>query len=153
MIPNMTAPTPRPLALCVFRHEDMIFISKGYDPVKKEYFYRPVGGGIEDTETPTEALIREIKEELNAEIKNIRLLATFENIFIFNGRHGHELITLFEADFSDPLFYQNREHQIIENGKLVSTADWQPLESFLRHEAIMYPIGLLDTLKKHWMIN
>ncbi len=37
----------RPLAICVFRHHDRILVMEGYDPVKKEHFYRPLGGGIE----------------------------------------------------------------------------------------------------------
>lgn len=37
----------RPLAICVFRHQDRILVAEGYDPVKDEHFYRPLGGGNE----------------------------------------------------------------------------------------------------------
>jgi hypothetical protein len=37
----------RPIAICVFRHKDRILVAEGYDPVKKQTFYRPLGGVIE----------------------------------------------------------------------------------------------------------
>jgi len=30
----------RPLAICIFRHNDRILVAEGYDSVKDEYFYR-----------------------------------------------------------------------------------------------------------------
>jgi len=41
----------RSIAICVFRHKNHILVAEGYDPVKDEYFYRPLGGGIEFGET------------------------------------------------------------------------------------------------------
>ena len=37
----------RPLAICVFRRGDRILAAEGYDLVKGETFYRPLGGRIE----------------------------------------------------------------------------------------------------------
>ena len=37
----------RPIAVCVVRNNDNILVFEGYDPVKKETFYRPLGGAIE----------------------------------------------------------------------------------------------------------
>lgn len=45
----------------------------------EEYYIFP-GGGVEDTETPEEAVVREIKEELNLKIKITRKLFEFENM-------------------------------------------------------------------------
>lgn len=33
----------RPIAICVFRRDNRILVGEGYDPVKKESFYRPLG--------------------------------------------------------------------------------------------------------------
>jgi NADH pyrophosphatase NudC (nudix superfamily) len=59
----------RPLAICVFRREDRILVAEGFDPVKQEHFYRPLGGGIEFGENSVETISREIREEINAEIR------------------------------------------------------------------------------------
>jgi len=58
----------RPLAICVFRHNDRILVAEGYDSIKDEYFYRPLGGGIEFGESSVETICRELMEELNAEV-------------------------------------------------------------------------------------
>src|SRR3954465_585909 len=63
MICVMSSPRIRPLALCVFRKEGSIFISKGYDPKKDETFYRPIGGGIEFGENGRQAVVREVQED------------------------------------------------------------------------------------------
>ena len=68
----------RPIALCLFRREDRILVSTAYDSVKKDYFCRPLGGGIEFGERGAEAIVREIREELGAEIKEVRLLGTLD---------------------------------------------------------------------------
>ena len=37
----------RPLAICVFLNNNRILVAEGYDPIKQQTFYRPLGGGIE----------------------------------------------------------------------------------------------------------
>ena len=59
----------RPLAICIFRHHDRILVAEGYDPVKKEYFFRPLGGGIEFGELSRETVCRELMEEIHAEVE------------------------------------------------------------------------------------
>ena len=58
----------RPLALCVFLRNDKIFVAKGYDAYEDTTFYRPIGGRIEFGERGHEAVIREVREEINAEV-------------------------------------------------------------------------------------
>ncbi|MGB6297386.1 MAG: NUDIX domain-containing protein, partial [Rivularia sp. (in: cyanobacteria)] len=63
----------RVLALGLIRDQNnRIFLSEGYDPVKKDKFYRAMGGGVEFGETSKQALQREFQEEIQAEITNIR---------------------------------------------------------------------------------
>ncbi len=58
---------------------------------KKEIYYPElwglIGGGIEKGETPLIALKREIKEEINCKVENLKFLGTCKNgsIFAFRG--------------------------------------------------------------------
>ena len=58
----------RPIVLGIARKDNKILVSKGYDKIKNETFYRCLGGGIEFLETSQEALKREYKEELGINI-------------------------------------------------------------------------------------
>ena len=58
----------RPLAICIFRKNDRILVAEGYDPVKNEHFYRPLGGGIEFGEYSEQTIRRELMEEIGAEV-------------------------------------------------------------------------------------
>jgi 8-oxo-dGTP pyrophosphatase MutT (NUDIX family) len=140
----------RPLSICVFSHNDRILVAEGFDPLKQQLFYRPLGGAIEFGEHSRDALVRELREEIQAEITNLRYLATLENIFIFNGQPGHEIVQVYDADFVNPTLYtqdrlQGYEVEIDEPFQIVwkSLADLQnnPTEP-------LYPDGLLDLLLK-----
>ncbi len=65
-----------------------------------------MGGGVEFGEHSIDALQREFQEEIQAELTNIKYLACLENIFVFNGQTGHELIQLYQCEFVEPKFYQ-----------------------------------------------
>lgn len=106
----------RVIALGLIREGDRVFISQGYDPAKQQAFYRAMGGGVDFGETSREALQREFKEEIQAELTNIRYLGCLENLFIFNGKQGHEILQVYECDFADPKFYQ-LEQLVFTEGK------------------------------------
>jgi len=82
----------RPLAICLFRHTDKILVSEEHDPSKGETFYRPLGGGIEFGEHSLDTIYRELMEEIGAEVKDLVYLGTLENIYVFNGIPGHEIV-------------------------------------------------------------
>ena len=91
----------RPIALCVIRRHGNLLVFEGYDTVKKDHFYRPLGGTIEFGERSSVTAAREMVEELNTEIRNVRWLGVLENIFTVHGQPGHEIVMLYEADFVD----------------------------------------------------
>lgn len=99
----------RPIAVCLFRNDNRILVSEGFDSVKQDYYYRPLGGGIEYGETSRDAVVREIREELGAEIENVRLLGVVENIFVYQGEQGHEIVFVFDAEFIDKSLYELEE--------------------------------------------
>jgi 8-oxo-dGTP pyrophosphatase MutT (NUDIX family) len=90
---------PRPLVLGIFRRGPLVLIGEGYDRVRDQRFYRPLGGQIEPGETAEEALVREMREELGDEIHSIRHLGELDNRFVFEGRQGWEQVHLLEAEF------------------------------------------------------
>jgi 8-oxo-dGTP pyrophosphatase MutT (NUDIX family) len=119
----------RVIALGLIRDSNnRTFLSEGYDPVKKDKFYRAMGGGVEFGETSKQALQREFQEEIQAEITNIRYLTCLENIFYFQGKPGHEIIQLYECDFVHPKFYQ-QEKIAFNEGEREKTALWIDIET------------------------
>ena len=138
----------RPLALCLFRRDDgSILVAPGYDEVKRQRFYRPLGGEIEFGELAEDAARREVREEIGAEVDDgLRLLGVFENLFVYQGERGHELVWLFEGRFADASFYEREVIEADEGGSKFE-ARWVPLDLFVRGEAPLYPDGLLEMLQ------
>lgn len=66
----------RPIVLGIARKDNKILVGEGYDKIKKQTFYRCLGGGIEFLETSQEALKREYKEELGIDVNVENYLRT-----------------------------------------------------------------------------
>jgi 8-oxo-dGTP pyrophosphatase MutT (NUDIX family) len=139
----------RPLAICVFRRHERILVMEGYDPLKKEHFYRPLGGGIVFGESSAETICRELMEEINVEVdgQSLKCLGALENIFIFNGEPGHEIVLIYDGVLKDPGLYQ----QPVIVGKEVDgeefRAIWKNINEFGPGKLILYPVGLLEMLR------
>jgi 8-oxo-dGTP pyrophosphatase MutT (NUDIX family) len=141
-------PRIRTIALCVFRQGDRILVNESQDSVKDETFYRPLGGGIEFGERGEDAARREIMEEIGAAIINVRYLGALENIFVYEGKPGHEILLIFEADLVDRALYQRELLEGEAHKKEPIRASWQPMSRFEHGEAPLYPHGLLELLRK-----
>jgi 8-oxo-dGTP pyrophosphatase MutT (NUDIX family) len=137
----------RPIVICVFRNEDRLFVTEGYDSFKKETFYRPLGGAIEFGERSRESIVREIREEMGVQIKDLTYIGMIENIFTYDGKPGHEIVLVHEASFVDSLLYKLKSIRLKDNGEWL-TAMWKPMADFQSGSAILYPEGLLDLLSK-----
>jgi 8-oxo-dGTP pyrophosphatase MutT (NUDIX family) len=136
----------RPIAICVFRHNDKILVCRATDTVKNETYYRPLGGGIEFQEFALDALKREISEELNQEIKDEKFLGVLENRFILDGVPKHEIIMVFDGSFVDESVYLQETVEIKELGW--ETAEWRSISEFGPEKLILYPEGIMDLLSK-----
>ncbi len=136
----------RVIAICIIRKDDSIFVFEGYDSVKKQTFYRPLGGGFEFGEYSSDAIQREFREELNAEIINLHYLQTIENIFTFDGSPGHEVVFVYEGDFADRSFYDKDVVIGVEDNGAKFKAIWAPLADLRDGRFPLYPGGLLDLL-------
>lgn len=134
------------MALGLIWRGDQLLVFEGSDPVTHEFFYRPLGGGIQFGESSDEALRREFREELDVEIVDLRYVGTLENIFTYNGELGHEIIQLYEAALADPSFYEREHFQVREEGDLILPARWISLSEFQGDGPPLYPQGLLALL-------
>ncbi|MCT7978781.1 NUDIX hydrolase [Laspinema olomoucense] len=137
----------RVITLGLIKDRNRLFVSEGYDSVKQQSFYRPLGGGIEFGETSLEALKREFQEEVNADLANIHYLGCVENIFIYNGKPGHEIIQLYRCDFSDRKFYELESLYFFE-GKREVKALWVEIDQLISGELVLVPTKLLDFIAK-----
>ena len=139
----------RPLAICVFSHNDRILVAEGYDPVKQQTFYRPLGGGIEFGENSEETIHRELMEEIGAEVTVLKYLGTLENIYVFNGTPGHEIVMIYDGVLKNSGLYEQAEVEGIEAEIDESfKAVWMRLDEFGVGKSILYPNGLLELLLK-----
>ena len=136
----------RPIALCVFHYNDRILVFEGYDKVKDEVFYRPLGGGIEFGERGEDAVRRELKEELNVDITDLKYLGMLENIYTFNGGSYHEVVMVYDGTLIESgLYQQDRLLGKEANGDDIR-AMWKALDEFGEGKSILYPPGLMEIL-------
>jgi 8-oxo-dGTP pyrophosphatase MutT (NUDIX family) len=136
----------RAIAVCVLRREDAILVLEGRDEVKRETFYRPLGGEIEFGEYSAHTIQREIWEEIGAEVQNLRSLGMLENVFIYNGEKRHEIVIIYEADFVDQTMYEKESLTGHEDDGTPFPVMWKPLEDFENPEVPLYPEGLLQLI-------
>ncbi len=140
-------PVIRVIAICIFRHDDRILVFEGFDAAKGTHYYRPLGGGVEAGEASKEALIREIREEVGAEIKDLRLLGVLESIFTVNERTGHEIVFVYDGRFVDMSIYNQPFVEAIEDNGDKLQATWRTLDSFDEQHRLV-PEALMILLTK-----
>lgn len=135
----------RPIAVCLFHNKNRILVSEGFDTIKQDYYYRPLGGGIEYGESSRTAVLREIREELGVEVENLNLLGVLENIFVYEGRQGHEIVFVFDAEFVDKSLYELDELDgYEEEANIGFKAKWFSLDAL--GSARLVPEGLAKLL-------
>jgi 8-oxo-dGTP pyrophosphatase MutT (NUDIX family) len=136
----------RVVVLGVFLNQGRILVFEGYDPVKNETFFRPLGGAVEFGETSEIALVREIKEELGLEIRDPRYLGMLENIFVYLGEPGHEVVLIYDAQFIDPSIYNKMHPHYVESDGQDFRCKWLTLEEVEKKHLRLYPQGLYELL-------
>ena len=134
-------------SLCVFERGESIFVSKSPDSVKKDYYYRPVGGTANFGEISIDTLRREITEELGTEIIDATLENVFENVFVCDGHPGHEVIFMYKAKFSDKKFYEKDEYELTESNGEKNPVYWINKAKFVSGELRLVPEALLETYR------
>ncbi|MBD2257816.1 NUDIX domain-containing protein [Pseudanabaena sp. FACHB-2040] len=135
----------RAIAICLFRHQGRILVNEGFDSVKQETFFRPLGGGIDFCETSRDAIVREVREELGAEISEVQLLGVLESIFLYLGEPGHEIVFVYDARFVDASLY-DQEQLAVQEGDRRFTATWKSLAEMTGPGRQLVPEGLAALL-------
>jgi len=137
----------RVVSICVIRRDDSILVLEAFDSVRGMPFYRPLGGGVERGETSKQAVIREIREEIGAEITDLRLLGTLESIFTIEGQLGHEVVFVYEGRFVDANAYLQQEFTVREDNGDVFFAQWRPISFFTDYRRLV-PERLMELLSQ-----
>lgn len=119
----------------VIKDRDKIFATqRGYGEFKDGWEFP--GGKIEPNETPKEALIREIKEELNTEIQVGELIETVE----YDYPTFHLSMDCFWCTLvSGKLELLEHEASKWLTKEDIDSVDWLPAD-----------LGLVKTIKKNW---
>lgn len=139
----------RPHAQVIITKNRKIFCCPFFDSAKNQDFYRTVGGGIHFGELAIDAISREIHEEFNTELINLKQIEVAENIFIHMGKPGHEIIFIFTADFKDSSMYEEKNYPILDNPHAPG-ASWYSIDDFINGEKVLYPKAVLDFLSLNY---
>ncbi len=130
-------------ATCVFRRGEQILVARASDPARNLRFWFLPGGGVEFGETTEEAVRREVREELGADLTDLRRLEVLENVFTHDGEPFHQIVFVYEGRFTDPATYGLET--FIGDAPEWETSGWRDLDSF--GEEPLYPEGLLELLR------
>lgn len=131
-------------ALAWIEDQGMLFVVKLFDTVKEDAFYRPIGGSVEFGETTLEAVKREVKEEIQTQIEVTGTPMVLENIFVCDGKHGHEINYLYRTNFIDKTFYERKIYRLVEMNGDVADALWISIKDCLNGTLRLVPEQLLD---------
>lgn len=136
----------RALAICVFRNGDRILAGEGFDSIKQQAFYRPLGGAIEFGERSDETVRRELMEEIKAEVTGLQYLGLLENVFIYEAEKGHEIVVVYDGQFVDRTLY---DKNVIFGDEIGSPlrAVWLNLKELGPGTPPLYPTGLAALLQ------
>ena len=126
----------RPIALGIAIKNNKLLVGEGFDKVKNQTFYRCLGGGIEFLEKSSDALKREFKEEIGADIAVKNFLGISENIFTYQVKNAHELIFFYSIEISDN-DYKEEYHIADEDDSGI--AKWIDINEFKNKNKILYP--------------
>lgn len=138
-------PTPqriRAVAICVLRHGNKILVADGFDSEKQSPNCRPLGGSVEFGERSAATVVRELREELGVEVREVRLLGVLENLFSLAGQPGHEIVFVYDARFVDESLYERPTLPFHEAGWSSGQARWLDLTQLANEQARLVPEGL-----------
>lgn len=124
----------------------IVIISKGHVLLAHEIGARNTflpGGHVEYNEGVKNAILRELKEEFNGEVKIGQFIGIIEHSFDHNGQPYYELNLIFSGSLLNYTF-----PQIPETLESHLEFHWQPVEKL--REANLLPPPLVTIISKHY---
>lgn len=125
-------------SLCIVKHGNRLLVSRDPDKVKKDYYFRPLGGSVDFRERSDQTVKREFMEELGVTLINLKYLGAMENIFTMNGEDCHEIDFIYEGDTKEKGIYDRQEIEFIEGGKK-ALAMWVDYDEFASGKLRLVP--------------
>lgn len=108
------------------------------------HFYRGLGGGLDFGERLADAVVREFREELDAEVTIVRSLGVTENLFEWAGEPAHEVVHLFEIASPDlEAIGRDESVQILDQP---NRARWFRIADLVAGDVPVFPDHLLDII-------
>ncbi len=113
---------------CIILNQEKILLVHNSE---HDYYFFP-GGSSNNNESPEETLIREINEEFNSNLENIKLIDILRNV----GVNQDETISMFSADFLDKELYKQ---PIIKIADVNMYAKWISLNDIKNNNLKLFP--------------
>jgi len=128
------------------RNQQEILVFEDFDKIKKQFYYRPIGGTVEFGEKTIDTLNREVMEETGEKITVDKLLLITENLFNLNGDSYHEIVYIYQGSFITPKYIQQDQFWITEsNGERIKCL-WVDKSEFKNNKLYLVPEGLLTII-------
>ncbi|WP_413990776.1 NUDIX hydrolase [Labrys okinawensis] len=130
-------------ALGLHWRDGRLLAAEVYDNEGRVVGVRPLGGTVEFGESSQTALKREFLEELGAEVKVLSGPLVIENLYVFEGENGHEIMFVFEIEFVSNDYRHHETITFSESDGTSGVARWYALEELDRPGSpSLYPKGL-----------
>lgn len=96
---------------CILEHNGRVLLNQG----KGEDFWNMPGGRVKAGESSENAIKREMQEELNINVKDVKLINVSENFFMYAGKEYHELLHVYSVSFDDNELINKQDFYALDN--------------------------------------
>ena len=131
----------RPLSIGLIRREGEILVMAVKDDRGCIKGWRPPGGGIEFGESAERTVVRELMEELGETAVCRQCICVLENIYVHEGHPGHEVVFVFDVEFSEPSAYATERYAYVDQG-IANEVVWRNTREFIEGAEPLFPDGL-----------
>lgn len=136
------------VGLCVRPADGALLLEHGEDRTTGARFYRAIGGGCEPDEQTDDAVVREWQEEFALAVRVVRMLGALDNRFVYEGRPGHEHVSVFEVVPDDARTYAAAQLTGRDPMGQSHVATWVTPDVLRAPESPpVYPAGVLQLLR------
>lgn len=138
-----TAPRIRNLVVGLVVRDGHILLEEYPGDEWRGGFLRALGGGVEFGERVADAVVREFREELDAEVTIVHRLGVTDNIFTWRGEPAHEIVHVFEvASSAFDAWPLDRRVPVPD---APTTAGWWPIAGLAGRD--LYPDEILTFIR------